>query len=118
MGETYVTVTVSNPSEPERAWTGEFLADTGATLSVVPRKRLEEIGIVPTDDRFAELADGSVIRLEVAVAGLEFVGERTLGLVIFGSDDAEPQLGETAMLGVGVKVDTVNHCLEPAKIRA
>ena len=112
MGATYVTVTVRNPAEPERAWEGEFLADTGATISVIPRKHLEAIGIEPIGTRLAELADGSVIRLDIAVAGLDFMGEYTAGRVACGSDDAEPLLGLIDMQGVGVKVDTVNHRLE------
>ena len=41
MGATYVTVTVRNPAEPERAWEGEFLVDTGALNSVVPSQHLK-----------------------------------------------------------------------------
>ncbi len=118
MGETYVTVTVSNPSEPERAWTAEFLADTGATFCIIPRNRLEELGIVPISSRHVELADGSITRLEMGIARLEFIGEYAIGRVAFGSDDVEPLLGVLTMQDVGVKVDTVNHCLEPSKARA
>ena len=118
MGATYVTVTVRNPAEPDRAWEGEFLADTGAATSVVPRQHLKAIGIEPIGTRLAELADGSVIRLDMGIAGLDFIGEYTAGRVAFGSDDAEPLLGLTAMQDVGVKVDTVNHRLErTGKIR-
>jgi len=118
MGATYVTVTVSNPMEPERKWTGEFLADTGATVSIVPRCHLKKIGIAPDSSQLAELADGSVIRFDMGTAGLNFIDTNTAGTVLFGSDDAEPLLGVAAMQSVGVKVDTVNHCLERVKFRA
>lgn len=117
MGETYVTVTVRNPAEPERVWEGRFLADTGATTSVVPRCWLEEIGIEPVSSRAVELADGSYARLDLGLAILSFVGEDSPSAVFFGADDADPLLGTTAMQVAGVKVDPVNHCLEPAKIR-
>lgn len=29
MGTTYVDVTVRNPAEPRRSWTGKFQVDTG-----------------------------------------------------------------------------------------
>ena len=117
MGATYVTVTVRNMTDPERAWEGRFLADTGASISVVPRVRLEAVGIEPSGTRVFELADGSSTRLEVGFARLDFMGEIASGMVILGADDAEPLLGLTAMQEVGVKVDPVNHRLERSKLR-
>ena len=117
MGETYVTVTVRNPAAPERAWKGRFLVDTGTTTSVVPRSRLEEIGIAPVSSRLVELADGSSARLDLGMAILSFVGEDSPSAVFFGVDGADPLLGTTAMQVAGVKVDPLNHCLERSKIR-
>ena len=117
MGETYVNVTVKNPAEPERVWEGRFLADTGTTTSVVPRSRLEDIGIEPISRKLVELADGSSTRLDVGFAIFSFVDEDTPSAVFFGADDSDPLLGTTAMQVAGVKVDPVNPCLEPAKIR-
>ena len=117
MGETYVTVTVRNPAEPERCWEGEFLAGTGTTTSIVPRGRLEEIGIAPVTSRLVELADGSSTRLDLGTAILSFADEDSPSAVFFGADDADPLLGTTAMQVAGVKVDPVNHRLERSKIR-
>ena len=117
MGETYVTVTVRNPTDPERAWEGEFLADTGTTTSIIPRSQLEKIGIAPVSSRLVELADGSSTRLDLGIAILSFVGEDSPSAVFFGADDADPLLGTTAMQVAGVKVDPLNHCLERSKIR-
>ncbi len=47
MGATYVDVTIRNPADPQRSWTGKFLVDTGAFDSLVPRARLEAIGLEP-----------------------------------------------------------------------
>ena len=115
MGATYVTVTVRNTAEPERAWEGEFLADTGAFTSIVPRGRLDDIGVEPVGTRLVELADGSPTRLGVGLAILDFMGEEFIGAVLFGDDDAEPLLGLTTMQEVGVKVDPVNHRLERSR---
>ena len=59
VGATYVNVTVRNPAERHRTWTGEFLVDTGAWDSVVPRSHLEAIGLSPRGSREYSLADGS-----------------------------------------------------------
>ena len=111
MGATYVTVTVRNPAEPERAWEGEFLVDTGALNSVVPSQHLRAVGIRPHGTRRFELADGSMVDFEVGGASFEFLGQRTPAYVVFGDDSAEPLLGLTAMEAVGVQVDPANERL-------
>ena len=112
MGATHVTVTVRNPADPDRAWEGLFLVDTGATDSLVPRPRLEEIGLRPKGSRVYELADGSEITLEITVGEIEFMGETVGGTILFGAADAEPLLGVTALESVGIEVDPLNQRLK------
>ena len=112
MGAVQVTVTIRNPAEREREWSGLFLVDTGATDNLVPRKYLEAIGIVPRGVRRYELADGSELRLDIGAAEIEFMGDFTAGVVIFGDDDAEPLLGVTALESVGIEVDPRNQSLK------
>lgn len=112
MGVTQVTVAVCNPGDPERRWEGLFLVDTGAFDSLVPGNHLREIGIEPIGKRMYELADGTDIELDIAVARLEFMGEFVGTTVIFGKDDAEPILGVTALESVGIEVDPQNQRLK------
>ena len=112
MGATHVTVAVSNPADPNRRWEGLFLVDTGAVDCYVPATRLREIGLQPEGRRTYELADGSEIVLEIAVARVEFMGEIVGATVIFGKDDAEPILGVTALESVGIEVDPQNQRLK------
>ena len=112
MGAVQVTVTIRNPADRDREWSGLFLVDTGATDSLVPRKHLQEIGLEPIGGRTYELADGSDLRLDIGVAEIEFMGEAVGGTVMFGDDDAEPLLGVTALESVGIEVDPVNQKLK------
>jgi clan AA aspartic protease len=112
MGITQVTVAVSNPGDPQRRWEGLFLVDTGAIDCMVPRNKLMEIGIKPEGKRTYELADGTEVALDVAVARIEFMGEIVGATVIFGKDDAEPILGVTALESVGIEVDPQNQRLK------
>ncbi len=109
---TQVAVAVSNPADKEKRWEGLFLVDTGAVDSMVPRKALESIGIKPEAKRSYELADGSEIKMDIAVARFEFMGEIVGGSVIFGADDVEPILGVTALESVGIEVDPQNQRLK------
>jgi len=104
-GMTHVTVMIRNPAEPQRTWEGLFLVDTGAVDCLVPGKHLREIGLAPKAKRTYELADGSERRMDITTAEIEFMGEIVGSTILFGSDDAEPILGVTALESVGIEVD-------------
>jgi clan AA aspartic protease len=116
-GATFVAVAIKNPTDPERVWEGEFLIDTGAVDSLVPRQHLESIGLVPEGQRVYGLADGSELRFDIAVARIGFMGEVVGGTVIFGPENAEPLLGVTALESVGVEVDPHNATLNKLPAR-
>ena len=105
VGETYVTVAVRNPAEPERVWEGEFLVDTGAVDSLVPRQHLESIGIVPQGQRVYALAGGEEVRLDIAGARIELMGEMAGGTVVFGAENDEPILGSTVLESTGYRIE-------------
>ncbi len=112
MGLTQVTAAVSNPAEREQRWESLFLVDTGAIDCMVPGNRLQEIGLVPEGKRTYELADGSEVVFDVAVARIEFMGEIVGVTVIFGNDNVEPILGVTALESVGIQVDPTTQRLK------
>ena len=112
MGAIHVTVTIRNPAEPDRAWDGLFLVDTGATDCLVPRQWLESIGLAPKGQRTYELADGSELRMDVTTADVEFMGEIVGATIIMRDIDAEPLLGVTALDSVGIEVDPRNQTLK------
>ncbi|HEV8605813.1 MAG TPA: clan AA aspartic protease [Tepidisphaeraceae bacterium] len=112
MGAIHVTVVVANPANPARRWEGLFLVDTDATDCYVPAQQLREIGIEAVGRRSYELADGSEVEMEIGVARLEIMGELVGATVIFGSDDAEPLLGVTALESGGFEVDPKNQRLK------
>ena len=112
MGTTHVTVTVKNPAARDRAWRGEFLVDTGAIDSLVPRQYLEAIGIEPIGSRTYEMADGRRLQFDIGLAELELMEETVGGTVVFVDDDVEPLLGLTALESAGIEVDPRNQQLK------
>ena len=103
MGGVTANVIVSNPANRNRRWEGQFLVDTGATDSLVPRQHLEAIGIRPEGQRTYVLADGTEIRMDIAVARIELMREIVGGTVLFGNERAEPLLGVTALESLGIE---------------
>ena len=112
MGVVNANVVISNPADRRRSWEGRFLVDTGATDSRVPRQHLEAIGLKPEAQRTYILADGGDVRLDIAVARIELLGEIVGGTVLFGAADAEPLLGATALKSLGIEVDPLNQQLK------
>lgn len=109
---TFVDVTVRNPAQRTRAWTGSFLVDAGAIDSLVPRRNLEAIGLRPTGRRTYATADGRAVELDVAVGELEIMGSLSGGVIVFGDDRVEPLLGVTALESAGIEVDPQNQRLK------
>ncbi len=106
MGVTHVDVTVRNPADRTREWTGAFLVDTGAIDSLAPRRSLEAIGLRPTGRRRYAAADGREVEMDAAV------GELSGGVIVFGDEGAEPLLGVTALESAGIEVDPQNQRLK------
>ena len=111
MGITHVTAIIRNPAQPERTWEGEFLVDTGAMDCLVPQQHLEAIGLAPRSERVYSLADGSEIRLGVAVGEIELLGDIAGVTIVCGPPDSEPLLGVTALESIGIEVDPRNQHL-------
>ena len=112
MGATCVAVTIRNPADPERTWTGKFLVDTGAFDSLVPRVRLDAIGLTPRGSREYVLADGKSVAMDITIAELEFEGEVVGGTIVYGDAGTEPLLGVTALESGGFEVDPRNEQLK------
>ena len=108
MGAIYVDVTIRNPANPQRSWMGKFLVDTGMFDSLVPRVRLEAIGLKPRGRREYVLADGKSVSLDITTAEIEFEGEIVGGTIVYGDKGAEPLLGVTALESGGFEVDLRN----------
>ena len=105
MGAILAQVTISNPSDRDRRWEGEFLIDSGAIDTVAPGVHLREIGILVAETRRYTMADGRVSELDVGVAQVEFMGGHAGVTVVFADDNVRPLLGATAMESLGIEID-------------
>ena len=114
MGVLRAAVTIRNPADRTRSWQGNFLVDTGAIDTFVPRPQLEAIGLAPCRQRTYETADGRQVTVDVTVGEIEILGELVGGTIIFGEAAAEPRIGVTALGSAGVEVDPLNQQLEKA----
>lgn len=116
MGLTFQRLMVKGSRKSRKALTVDFLVDSGAVYSLVPRERLKSIGIRPYRTLDFTLADGSVVTREVGDAYFEFHGEGGAAPVIFGEEGDEPLLGATTLESLGLVLDPFKRQLHPMKL--
>jgi predicted aspartyl protease len=113
MGLTVLELEVANPAAPDRREPVEFLVDSGAVYSFVPRPTLERLGIAPHARQKFRLADGSVIERERGDALFFFRGSRGASPVIFGEPGDATLLGAVSLESVGLVLDAIRRDLVP-----
>jgi clan AA aspartic protease len=111
MGLTHVAVKVRNRDSKE-TFSASFLVDTGATDSMVPACELKRIGVQPSAKKPYELANGEILRYEVAWVELSLMDETISSRVIFGPVNSESILGVMALEAVGLVVDPTTQKLK------
>ena len=112
MGLIQATVSLTSLRAENGSSESQFLVDTGATDSLAPVSQLRRIGIEPVGSMAYELADGTLHEYPFGLAQISFMGEITAGRVISGPDEAEPLLGVTALVSVGITIDPATRTLE------
>lgn len=112
MGYVRVRGLVANSSDHELKIELEFLVDTGAIYTVLPKSVAERLKLKESGKRKFKTGSG-VVELPVAEAFLTIDGEGVTSLVAIGSEDMPVLLGVTTLELLGLQVDPVNGKLKP-----
>jgi predicted aspartyl protease len=113
MGLTFLSVEVGDVAQTEEMRPLEFLVDSGAVYSVVPRAVLEELGIRSIARQEFRLADGSRVARDKGVALFRY-GDRVGGAdVIFGETGDSTLLGAMTLEALGLALDPLRRELHP-----
>ena len=113
MGEVRVDIVVVNPQTGARSEEVTALADTGATLSVIPGEILHGLGVRRLRTISLVLADGRRAERDVGEAAVAVNGESVPSRVVFGEPGDAVQLGLTVLEQLGLAVDPVQRRLVP-----
>ncbi len=118
MGVTHVTVRIMNPADSQRYKDVDFLVDSGAIYTFIPKKILQEIGINSHSQRSFVLANGEKFIRRVGSADIIHKKRRGAITVVFGEKGDFPLLGVTALEAVGLILDPVQRKLRPVALTA
>jgi clan AA aspartic protease len=113
MGLTFLRLEVANQSNPRQTEAVEFLIDSGAVYSVVPRPVLERLGIAPVAEQSFRLASGQIITRQTAGALFKFGDKAGVAAVIFGEESDSILLGAHTLESLGLALDPIRRELVP-----
>jgi predicted aspartyl protease len=113
VGLTVLTLDVANPANAEVRQSVDFLVDSGATYSFVPREVLLRLGIAPHSRQRFRIADGSTIERDRGDALFFYKSQRGAAPVIFGEPGDAVLLGAVTLESLGLVLDAVRRDLLP-----
>jgi clan AA aspartic protease len=113
VGLTVLELQVGNPARPEETEKLEFLIDSGAIYSVVPREILERLEIRPLTRQEFRLADGSKIARDKGIALFKYQDQVGGADVIFGEPGDSILLGAFTLEALGLALDPLRRELKP-----
>lgn len=116
MGHVRVRGVVANPSKRGLKREAEFIADTGAIYTVIPRSIAEELELEITDKRRFKIASGEVVEYPVSEAHIDVEGKGVTSLVAIASEKTPTLLGVTTLELLGLQVDPVAGKLVPLEL--
>ena len=83
MGITHVTTQVYDLHKTNKPFEAEFLVDTGSIDCIAPQDELEKAGVQREGKSVYELANGDIVEYEIGFARISFMGQETVGQIIF-----------------------------------
>jgi len=89
----------------------EALVDTGSTYTWIPRDVLEDLGVVPEEERPFVLADGREVHYSVAWVQIRIGARAQPTIAVFGERGSEPVLGVVTLEEFLLAVDPVGRRL-------
>ncbi len=109
MGLTVLEIEVGNPAKPNTTEKIEFLIDSGAVYSVVPKKILKKLGIKPIAKQEFRLANGEKIVRDKGIALYRYQQRVGGADVVFGEAEDSILLGAFTLEALGLALDPLKR---------
>ena len=114
MGYVWVDAIIKNPFTG-KSISVKALVDTGATLTVIPRKIANERGLPMSGKSIVQTARG-VTELEACFGVVEIMGEETPARILVSDEVDTVLIGITVLEQLGLEVDPVTGKLKKTKL--
>jgi len=94
----------------------DFIVDTGAIYTVIPRSVAEKLQLKEVDKRRFKTATGEVVEYPVSEAYVTIEGKGVTSLVALATEKTPILLGVTTLELLGLQVDPVTGKLTPLEL--
>jgi predicted aspartyl protease len=111
-----VRCVVANPLKRDLKTELEFIADTGAIYTVMPKSVAERLELEVMDKRRFKIASGETVEYPVSEAFLELEGKGVTSLVALAPEKTPTLLGVTTLELLGLQVNPVTGKLVPLEL--
>src|SRR5215472_12700746 len=111
MGIVFVDGTVTGPTG--RKATLEFLVDSGATYTLLPKKVWRAIGLKPAESIKCRLADGTAVERKMSECRIKLPQGERYTPVMLGEKGDEALLGVVTLEILGLVLNPFNRTLQP-----
>jgi predicted aspartyl protease len=117
MGLTTVELTLSKIGSKRKKITDQFLVDSGASLTVLPKAMWQTLKLRPVDSVTIRLADGRVEQRQIGFAMATFGNKTVPTQVILGEADDSKLIGVLTLEEMGLVLNPLKRTLEVAELR-
>jgi clan AA aspartic protease len=106
-----IRATLIHPDDRERSVTAEFLVDTGATYSLLPREIVDRLGLTTPEELSAVLASGERVVYGVGEVRVRLDGRERTAVSLAGPPGCRPLLDAFTLEVFALAADPVNQRL-------
>jgi clan AA aspartic protease len=116
VGYVRVRGTVANPSDRSLSVELEFIVDTGAIYTVIPKSVADMLKLKETGRRRFKIVNGDVVEYPISEAYIIINGEGVTSLVAIADEKTPLLLGVTTLELLGLRVDPATGKLTPLEL--
>lgn len=116
MGLTKVILEITNLEDKTKTVKGEFLVDSGAFYTILPKRMVDKLGLKPELTKEFGLTDGTTIKRRLSSAYVTFDNNRIASPVILGKAGDSPLIGALTLESFGLILDPFKRELHPARL--
>jgi len=116
MGYVRVRATIANPLDRNLKEELEFIVDTGAIYTVIPRNVADRLQLKEVDKRRFKIASGETVEYPVSEAYVTVQGKGVTSLVAIAVEKTPVLLGVTTLELLGLQVDPIAGKLVPLEL--
>lgn len=116
MSLTKVKLILTNPTDKTRQTEADFLVDSGAHYTVLPKDLVKILGLKPSYEQEFVLADGKVIKRSLSGVIVRFQNRELPIPVVLGHAGDSALLGVTTLETFGLMLDPFQRKIYPSKL--